>query len=320
MKSWVAVAACGAIFTAPAFAQVDKNPGHLKMALVAMKSQVSDSPDAAANKKNIQMNLDRHLYFIDKAVAEGAEFVGFPELSVNGYHFSKDMTWLSLTGPEVQALAKKAAEKKVYVAAGIAEADAAGKKWNTHFVIGPDGKVAGWHHKIWLTSEKGFTEVGTHHNVFPVKGLMMGISTCADNTDFGNPKALAEAGAQIIYGPHANTTGSTLAGWYKFRARWGGPCDGTMAKGKTSNEGPEAEMPAGGWMAKLKLYAALHNHAGLYNPEFNPPVAADTNNRFASGAWFIGPDGATLAQMPTSAKKEDSKEFLLICNIPIPKK
>ena len=322
MKTLIALSAAGFLAAAvvPAAAQADKNAGTLKMALVAMKSQYSDSADAAANKKSIQGNLERHFYFIDKAVAEGAEFVGFPELSINGYHFSKDMVWLSLTGPEVQALAKKAVEKKIYIGAGIAEVDAAGKKWNTQFVIGPDGKVAGWHHKIWLTAEKGHTEMGTDHNVFPVKGMMMGISTCADNTDYMNVKALADAGAQIIYGPHANTTGSTLAGWYKFRARWGGPCDGTTTKAKTNNDGPEAEVPANGWTAKHKLYAALVNHAGLYGPEFNPPVPNDTNNRFASGAWFIGPDGATLAQMPTSAKKEDSKEFLLVCAIPVPKK
>ncbi len=320
MKTLLPLAACGtALVVVPLVqAQPARNPGVLRMALVSMKSQYSDSPDAAANRKNIQVNLDRHFYFIEKAVAQGAEFVGFPELSINGYKFSANMTWLSLDGPEVQSLARKAAEKKIYVAAGIAELDAAGKKWNTHFVIGPDGKVVGWHHKIWLTAERGHTGIGSHHNVFDVKGLRMGMATCADNTDYLNAKALVDKGAQIIYGPHANTTGSTLAGWYKFRARWGGPWDGTFVKSKTSNDGPEADMPSGGWMAQLKVYAALHNHAGLYNPEFDPPATNDTSNRFAGGAWFIAPDGTTLAQVPTSTRKEDSRETLLLCDIPIP--
>ncbi len=298
----------------------DRNPGHLRMALVSMKSLYTDGPDAAANQKNLQTNLDRHLYFIDRAAAQGAEFVGFPELSLNGYHFSPNTTWLSLAGPQVKALAQKAVEKSVYVSAGIAEAAPDGKKWNTHFVLGPDGKVVGWHHKIWLTAEKGFTEAGTDHNVFEVKGARMGISTCADGSDYLNVKALADAGARIIYGPHANTTGSTLAGWYRFRGKWGGTWDGKQAPSKTSNEGPEAPMPSGGWIAQLKVYAALHNHAGLYHPDFNPPATGDANNRFASGAWFIGPDGQTLAQMPSSTQKDDSKEFVLLCNIPTGKK
>src|SRR5262249_44544462 len=90
----------------------DANRGHLKMALVCLKSLSSDGPDAGRNKANLKANLDRHLYFVDQRAARGAEFIGFPELSLNGYHFSKNMTWLSLDGPEVGALKKKAAEKR----------------------------------------------------------------------------------------------------------------------------------------------------------------------------------------------------------------
>ncbi|MGH2688508.1 MAG: nitrilase-related carbon-nitrogen hydrolase, partial [Actinomycetota bacterium] len=145
-------------------------------------------------------------------------------------------------------------------------------------------------------AEVGFTEAGTDHNVFKVKGARMGISTCADGTNRDNVKALVENGAQIIYGPHANTTGSTIAGWYNFRKAWGG---------------------AGGWIAEFKVYAALHNHAALYNAEFAPPVPGDSSTRWASGSWPIGPDGSTLAQMPTSTNKADSKEFVLVYNVPI---
>jgi len=37
-------------------------------------------------------------------------------------------------------------------------------------------------------------------------------------------------------------------------------------------------------------------------------------------AWFIGPIGKTLAQMPASTQRNDSKEFVLICNVPIPRR
>ncbi len=303
MKHLTLCAAWLLALSAVALAQArngDKKADRLRMALVNLKSLTSDSPDAAANQKNLKTNLERHLTFIDLAAAQKADLVGFPELSVNGYHFSKDTTWLSLSGPEVQVLAKKAIAKKVYVSAGIAERDPQGKQWNTHFVLGPDGKVVGWHHKIWLTAEKGFVEQGTHHNVFEVKGAKMGISICADGSNKDNLKALVDNGAKIIYGPHANTTGSTIAGWYNFRRAWGGP---------------------GGWIAEFKVHAALHNHAALYNPQFNPPVTGDPNTRWASGAWFIGPDGSTLAQMPTSTDRNDSKEFMLVYDVPIaPKK
>jgi predicted amidohydrolase len=101
------------------------------MALVNPKCLYSDGADATQNAAHLKANLARHLYFIDRATAEGAEFVGFPELSLNGYHFSERMTWLKLDGPEVQGLAAKAKEKKIYVSAGLAEEDASGKHWNT---------------------------------------------------------------------------------------------------------------------------------------------------------------------------------------------
>lgn len=287
---------CLGAASGPATQPAAGSPGHLKMALVNIKCLYSDGPDGTANKANIEANLKRHRAFIERAAGQGAEFVGFPELSINGYHFSANTTWLSLDGPEVKALAQAAVEKGVYVSAGLAERDADGKKWNTQIVLDPKGRLVGWHHKIWLTNEKSFVEPGTDHNVFEVKGVKMGIVTCADGTDRKNLEALAAAGARILYGPHANTTGGTIAGWYRFRGAWGGPA---------------------GWVAQLKVHAALHNHAGLYGAEFDPPGGEDKNTGWASGAWFIGPDGATLAQMPTSTQKADSKEYLLIHNVPI---
>jgi predicted amidohydrolase len=276
-----------------------QTPGQLKMGLVNIKSLYSDGPDAMVNRANIDANLKRHFYFIDRLAAEGVEFIGFPELSVNGYRFSKNMTWLRLDGPEVKALQAKAVEKRVYLSVGLAIEDADGKRWNVQIVIDPQGKIVGLHRKIWLTAEKGYVEVGAEHKVFDVKGIKMGIAICADGTDRNNLQALVDNGAELIYGPHANTTGGTIAGWYKFRSAWGGP---------------------DGWIAQMKVHAALHNHAGLYSPDFAPPPGNNTNTGWASGAWFIGPDGQTLAQMPVSANRADSREYVLIHSIPIPRR
>jgi hypothetical protein len=63
----------------------------MAIVLVSMKCLYSDGPDAAGNKANIEANLKRHARFIDLAAAQGSEFVGFPELSLNGYHFSNNI-------------------------------------------------------------------------------------------------------------------------------------------------------------------------------------------------------------------------------------
>lgn len=276
----------------------EAKPGTLRVALVNMRSLYTDGADARANAANLQANLKRHLAFIDRAAEKGAEFVGFPELSLNGFHFSKNTIWLKVDGPEVKALADKAKQKKVYVAAGMCE-EADGKHYNTHVLIGPDGKLIGKHHKIWLTAEKGHTAAGTRHDVFDVKGLKVGIAVCADGSDFKNLEALAKNGARLIYAPHCNSTGSTVARWYKFREKWAGP---------------------EGWIAKLKVHAALHNNAGHFGEDLAPPPGKHRPERWASGAWFIGPDGKTLAQMKPSTNRADSKEFILIHDVPIPAK
>ncbi|MBM3996481.1 MAG: carbon-nitrogen hydrolase family protein [Planctomycetes bacterium] len=274
----------------------DAKKAELKMALVNIKSLYSDGPDSTVNQANIDANLKRHLYFIDKLTVQHIDFIGFPELSLNGYRFSKTMTWLKLDGPEVKALQRKAIEKGVYLSVGLAIQDADGKRWNVQIVIDPQGRIIAVHRKIYLTKEKDYVEAGKDHSVFDVKGIKMGIAICADGSDKANLQKLAANGAQLIYGPHANTTGGTTAGWYKFRASWAGPS---------------------GWIAELKVHAALHNHAGLYHPEFDPPSAKAASTGWASGAWFIGPDGKTLAQMPASAQKADSRENVLMYAIPI---
>jgi predicted amidohydrolase len=294
-------------------------PGALRMALVCLRSEASDLPDPAAARKVLQRNLDRHLAFIDRAAERRADFVGFPELSLNGYRFGPHVLWLAVDGPEVRRLAEKAAEKKLYVSAGLAERDADGRRWNTQIVIGPDGRLVGRQAKIWLTAEKGHVEGATERAVVEVKGHRMGVSICADGSDYGNLKALVDRGATLIYAPHCNSTGSTTSGWYKFRARWGGPAGAERVELPTSNDGPKATMPAGGWIATLKVHAALHNHAGRYGDVVPPPSDPAAPERWAGGAWFIGPDGATLAQVPSSAKREDSVERLLIHDVPPPK-
>jgi hypothetical protein len=289
----------------------------LRMALVSLRCRGSDLADEVEARKALDANLKRHVEFIERAAAKGAHFVGFPELSLNGYRFSPRTRWLDVDGPEVRTLAAVAKAKKLYVSAGLAEVDKAGKRWNAQIVIGPDGRVVGRQAKTWLTAEKGHVESAGTHELVDVKGVKMGLLICADGSDYGNLKRLADLGATLIYAPHCNSTGGTTAGWYRFRARWGGAFDGSTVELPTSKDGPKAKMPAGGWIASLKVHAALHNHAGRYNPEFGVPPDAPGPERWAGGAWFIAPDGRTLARSPESSNPADSVETLLIQDIPL---
>jgi len=182
-------AVCCLLLSLAAAAQ-ERKPGHLRMALVNLKCLTTDGLEEKDNAKALMANAERHLYFIDRAAKQGAEFIGFPELSLNGYSFSKNTTWIKIDEDGlVNAIAQRAKERGVYVSIGVAEVDKDGKKWNTQLVIGPDGTIVGKHRKIWLTAEKGHTEKGTAHEVFAVKGMKVGICTCADGTDYKQPES-----------------------------------------------------------------------------------------------------------------------------------
>src|SRR4051794_23967182 len=101
-----------------AFLLADPPPAQVRVALVNLRSLYTDGTDARAN---LDANLARHLAYIDLAARQKADFVGFPELSLNGYRFGKGLLWLKDDSPAVQALAKKAKEKGVHVAFGMAE-------------------------------------------------------------------------------------------------------------------------------------------------------------------------------------------------------
>jgi hypothetical protein len=294
--------------------EVEVERGTLKIALVSMKSLYTDGADAKENAANLKTNLDRHFYFINKAVAKGANFVGFPECSLTGYHFSENTTWLSRTSDEVLALAAKAKEKRIYIGFGYAQKEKEVKS-NRHVVMGPDGRVAGWHHKIWVTNEKNFVEAGTDHNVFDVNGIRMGIATSSDGTDYQHLKLFSEYGTQILYAPHANISGGTIAGWYKFREEWAGTWDGKTRQRNTAAGKVNEEIPTGGWMSGLRMRAIMVNAAGLYSPSWDPPVKNDENMGFASGIWMIGMDGKTIAQQDTSNEERGSRETMLIKEI-----
>jgi hypothetical protein len=112
-------------------------PGTLRIALVNMKCRFTDGPDAEANRRNLRLNLDRHLYFIDRVSKEGVDLIGCPELSLNGDRFSKGMTWLRRDGPQIGELAAAFYTPEFDPPAG----DDTPARWASGARgIGPDGK------------------------------------------------------------------------------------------------------------------------------------------------------------------------------------
>ena len=89
MRAKLCVAAMVLLLGSRVFGEdVEVERGTLKVAMVSMKSLYTDGADAKENAANLKTNIERHYYFINKAIAKGANFVAFPECSLTGNHFS----------------------------------------------------------------------------------------------------------------------------------------------------------------------------------------------------------------------------------------
>ena len=229
-------------------------------------------------------NLERHVFWTERAVAEGARFVGFPECSITGYEFSEN-AGISVESAEVRALVELARKHRIYLAAGLVE-KREGRRFNTQVLIGPD-RLLGVMRKINLTQgEKAFFTAGAEFPVFEVEGIKVSIAICADATQFETVHVMALRGAQMIFVPHATYLQSTPQSWFDWRKdRWS-------------------------WFAKEScVYLVGCNNAG----RFEQPNEGEVDLKFASGALIVDPEG----QVVRRSQPVTNRETMIVSDISV---
>jgi predicted amidohydrolase len=150
-------------------------------------------------------NLARMAGWAERAKAEGAELVAFPELCVPG--ICKDERLASVTetldGPSVGAVRALARRLGLAVGFGFSE-KAEGKPYNAYAIVDPDGSLAGVYRKNHIPKlEVPFWQGHSDRPVFPVLGRRVAVSLCCDNK---YPELLAHyarEGAEVVLMPHA---------------------------------------------------------------------------------------------------------------------
>ena len=168
-------------------------------------------------------NLEKFLKLIDEAAANGAQLLVLPEQALQGYltsviamDLSGDMEKNEMMfqyknaevvpeGPSVQAMIKKAMEKKMYVCFGMTERDAEidTKTYNTAVLVGPDGYI-GKYRKVHQPADEMQSYYDGHEfPVFDTPIGKLGMMICYDAWFPESGRELALAGAQIILKPTA---------------------------------------------------------------------------------------------------------------------
>jgi N-carbamoylputrescine amidase len=234
----------------------------------------------------------------ERAVAEKADLVLFPELVVHGH--CTPNTWELAEpvpdGPSVRRLAQLARHYRLVLCAGMSEKER-DIVYNTQVLVGPDGYL-GKQRKLHLSRDEGFFYKGGRDlTVFDVGPCKVGIVICYDNQFPEVARVLALRGADVILMPHA-------------------------ARFKVWDDTPESEAAARRrshhFLKKYALrarenacFAVLTDQVGRAGYVDSWPRDSENQPHHAGAALVWGPDGELIA----STQEERIQEEMIVATL-----
>jgi predicted amidohydrolase len=152
---------------------------------------------------------------IREAAAKGARIVVTTECFLDGYAIADRSIPLAdyralgepiPDGTYFKKLSALAAELKIYLIAGMTEADG-DERYNAVVLIGPDGRLIGKYRKQNLGHELGRNTPGKLSSVFATPHGKVGVMICADRTDPKLVSKFCENGADFLICPSGGMFG-----------------------------------------------------------------------------------------------------------------
>jgi N-carbamoylputrescine amidase len=234
----------------------------------------------------------------EKAAAQQAELVLFPELIVHGH--CTPNTWALAEpvpdGPSVARLVEIARRHRLVLCAGMSEKER-DIVFNTQVLIGPDGYI-GKQRKLHLSRDEVFLYKGGREiPVFDVGSCKVGIVICYDNQFPEIARVLALRGAEVILMPHA-------------------------ARFKVWDDTPKSEAAARRYshdfFKKYALrarenacFAILADQAGRAGYVSQWPRDSENQPHHPGAALIWGPDGELIA----STQEEQIREEMIVTTL-----
>jgi len=221
---------------------------------------------------DVRANLARHLEWIERARAAGADLAVFPELSLTGYDL-QDLVPEVAIPVDGEVLGRlTAASRGIDIVAGFVEEDPGHKFYNAAAYLA-GGTVAHVHRKLHLPTYGLFQEgrefsVGETLRAFPTAHGSTGLLLCEDLWHSPTTWLLAQQGADLVV-VAANAP----------------------SRGAHPDHGPTS---ASVWRDLLKVTARFHT---VYLVCVNR-VGCEDGLSFDGGSTVVDPTGVIVAELP----------------------
>jgi predicted amidohydrolase len=171
--------------------------------------------------KSLQWNLERTLYYIRVAAADGSRVVVFPEANLTGYYF-----------PDVVKLAPEAVESAlnetcraaqaagIWVIAGTLK-QTSDRYLNLAHVISPSGQIVHEYAKVHMAGrdEQRYCRGGNKLSLFELDGVLCTLVICRDGRHPELYRLPAMAGAQILFHPSCSSDEIEAVIWKRTSGR-----------------------------------------------------------------------------------------------------
>ncbi len=222
---------------------------------------------------DLERNLERHLDFVDRAAAAGADLVVFPEQSLTGYFLSDLVADAALRrGAELLQPLRQASRGIDVIFGFVEETD--DHRFLPAAAYLHHGEFAHVHHKVYLVTYGLFDEArdlaaGSSVRAFDTRFGRQAMLICEDLWHPTTASIAAADGADVIHGL-SSSPGRGVAGGR-----------GQLGSAET-------------WRRLNRCYAQLHV---CYVAHCNR-VGFEDGVNFWGGSEVIGPDGEPLARAP----------------------